>query len=151
MAEKNFLIINFAQRAIDLWSKIKSMNKGISLILVLVLGLLIAGGIILGLKSQANKNEDTKQKPTDTVQATPIIQTTTQPSSTVPLPTEEDIIRAFFNLINEKRIPEAITMMSKTMAADDSTKQAWGVHFNAIKSINIQQIEPSMQESWNNY
>lgn len=40
----------------------------------------------------------------------------------VPLPTEEDIIKNFFQLINEKKIPEAISMMSKEIANDDSTK-----------------------------
>lgn len=68
--------------------------------------------------------------------------------STAPLPTEEDIIRLFFNLIDEGRIPEAIEMMSASMAPDDSSKQAWGVHFNAINSIQVSEIKPYNQKSW---
>ncbi len=69
-------------------------------------------------------------------------------SNTVPLPTEENTIRTFFNLINEHRIPEAISMMNSSIVPDDSTKQAYGVQFNAIKSITVQTIEPSMKENW---
>lgn len=39
-------------------------------------------------------------------------------------------------------------MMSQKTVGDDSNKQTWGVHFNAIKSINVMSIEPSMKESW---
>ncbi|PIP52770.1 hypothetical protein COX08_04675, partial [Candidatus Beckwithbacteria bacterium CG23_combo_of_CG06-09_8_20_14_all_34_8] len=60
----------------------------------------------------------------------------------VPLPAGHDIVNLFFNLINEKRIPEAIEMMSETAVPDDSAKQAWGVQFNAIKSISVIDIEP---------
>ncbi len=68
--------------------------------------------------------------------------------STASLPTEEDIIRLFFNLIDEGRIPEAIEMMSASMVPDDSSKQAWGVHFNAINSIQVSEIKPYNQKSW---
>jgi len=130
------------------------MKKGIAIIPVLLLMLLIGGGIFLGLKYQPRKNEEVRQKPSDIVQVTqtiseiPADQTSTQPTAVVPLPTEEDIIRNFFNLINEKRIPEAISMLSQSAVGDDSSKQAWGVQFNAVKSINVQKIEPSMPESW---
>jgi len=73
---------------------------------------------------------------------------TTSPESTVPLPTGEDIIRTFFNLIDEGRIPEAIIMMSPKLVLDDSTRQAWGVHFNAIESMKVLAIEPFWQEEW---
>jgi len=69
-------------------------------------------------------------------------------SGQVPLPQQEDIIRAFFGLINEKRIPEAIAMMDKIMVGDDSSKQAWGVQFNSLSGIEIEKIEPSMKEEW---
>lgn len=65
---------------------------------------------------------------------------------TVPLPTEEDIIRTYFNLINEKRIPEAIEMMSQKAVQDDSSKQAWGVQLNAIRSIKVESIKPCQDE-----
>ena len=66
----------------------------------------------------------------------------------VPLPTPEDIVRLFFDLINEKRIPEAINLMTDQMVGDDTSKQAWGVQFNAIQSIKVQNIEPSGKEQW---
>ena len=66
----------------------------------------------------------------------------------VSLPSDEDIVRLFFNLINEKRIPEAIYMMTDEMIGDDSSKQAWGVQFNEIQSVGVQNIEPFNPEQW---
>lgn len=78
----------------------------------------------------------------------PEIEEQSKNNDTVPLPQEQDIISNFFSLINERKIPEAIAMMSSTMIPDDSTKQAWGVQFNDIKSINVLKIEPSLSENW---
>jgi hypothetical protein len=72
----------------------------------------------------------------------------TSVASTVSLPTEEDIIRTFFGLIDEARIPEAVAMMSVEAVPDDSYKQAWGVQFNALDSIKVSKIEPYGQENW---
>lgn len=72
----------------------------------------------------------------------------TSVASTVSLPTEEDIIRTFFGLIDEARIPEAVAMMSVEAVPDDSYKQAWGVQFNALDSIKVSKIEPYDQENW---
>lgn len=72
----------------------------------------------------------------------------TDTEKTVPLPQEEDVVRNFFSLINERKIPEALSMMSTPMVGDESTKQAWGVQFNDIKSIAVQKIEPSIPDSW---
>lgn len=69
-------------------------------------------------------------------------------TQTVPLPTGEDIIRTFFELINEKRISEAVAMLSSTAAPDNSTKQAWSVTFNHFKSVVVEKIEESDQSSW---
>lgn len=63
----------------------------------------------------------------------------------VPLPQETDIIRSFFSLIGEKKPADAVGMMNVN---NDSEKQAWAVQFNAIMSMNISSIEPSMQEEW---
>jgi hypothetical protein len=68
--------------------------------------------------------------------------------SIVPKPQETNIINNFFSLIDNKDIPAAISMMSTTAVKDNSAKQAWGVQFNNIKSINVLQIEPSMPENW---
>jgi len=66
----------------------------------------------------------------------------------VPLPQEEDIIRTFFNLINEGRPADAIAMMTQLAVGNDSSKQAWGVQFNSFKSVSVNKIESSMQEEW---
>ncbi len=39
-------------------------------------------------------------------------------------------------------------MMSKKMTGDESTKQAWGVQFNDIKSINVLKIEQSSSHTY---
>jgi len=72
----------------------------------------------------------------------------TSSTESVPLPSPEYIIGLFFNLINEKRIPEAISLMTDQMAGDDSSKQMWGVQFNAIQSIKVKSIEPYSKEQW---
>jgi len=88
--------------------------------------------------------------PTPLPENTPTTEMTpTSATSTVPLPTEEDVIRTFFGLIDEARIPEAVAMMSVEAVPDDSYKQAWGVQFNALDSIKVSKIEPYGQESWN--
>ncbi len=66
----------------------------------------------------------------------------------VALPTEEDVIRLFFTLIDEARIPEAVAMMRVEADPDDSYKQAWGVQFNALDSIKVSKIEPYDQDNW---
>lgn len=61
--------------------------------------------------------------------------------ASVPLPSQEDIVRAFFNLVNEEKIPEAIAMMSRQAVGDESQKQAWGVQLAAFKSVNVKSVE----------
>ena len=78
----------------------------------------------------------------------PIVSQSNKIDDSVPLPQGEDVIKNFFALINERKIPEAVAMMSTTLVPDDSAKQAWGVQFNDIKSINVQKIEPSLPENW---
>jgi len=66
----------------------------------------------------------------------------------VPPPTGEDIIRTFYNLINEKRIDEAIGMMSNYLINDEVKKQAWKKQFLTIQSIKVTEIEPHNTEEW---
>jgi hypothetical protein len=61
---------------------------------------------------------------------------------------EEEIVRNFFALIDEKRSNDAVFMMSEKINKDDSNKQAWAVNLNAINSIKVIKIEPSMKENW---
>lgn len=97
---------------------------------------LIIGGIYINLQTKTDNNTMTKQA------ASPTLIPTT---ATVPPPEESDIVRTFLNLISEKRPNEAVAMMTVT---DDPEKQAWAVQFNAIKSLKIISIEPSLPNSF---
>jgi hypothetical protein len=70
--------------------------------------------------------------------------------SAVPLPGEKDIVRNFFNLINEGKVSDAVSMLTPANVSDDSSKQAWGVQFNAFESISIISVDSSMPEEWTN-
>ena len=70
------------------------------------------------------------------------------PNSSVPLPSAQYIVELFFRLINEHKISEAIDLMTPEMIGDGNSKQTWEAHFDAIKSINIQEIEQYDQENW---
>ncbi len=71
-----------------------------------------------------------------------------QTNNGVPLPTGIDIIRVFIALINEKHTPEAVSMLSPTAAPDETSKQAWGVTFNAFSSLSLTTIDAYDQSSW---
>ncbi len=75
-------------------------------------------------------------------------ETTPADQTNVPLPQQEDIVRNFFNLINEGKIPEAVNMLSPQAISNESQKQAWGVQFNAFEKLIIKKIEPAGE---NNY
>jgi hypothetical protein len=66
----------------------------------------------------------------------------------VPEPQEQDIVRNFFQLINEGNVSEAVLAMSSKNTSDDSTKQAWGVQFNDWNSVTVSSIDTSMPDSW---
>jgi hypothetical protein len=76
----------------------------------------------------------------DSVSITP--SQTTSRENTVPLPTQQDIIRSFFTLINDKRVDDAITMMTDEMAGDSNTKNLWKKQFQAMKSVTVVSIAP---------
>lgn len=69
-------------------------------------------------------------------------------NNSVPLPQETDIVRSFFEIIGEHRPSDAVMMMTPVNTSNDSTKQAWAVQFNAFKSMEVKNIEPSMQSEW---
>jgi hypothetical protein len=66
----------------------------------------------------------------------------------VPLPLDTDIITSFFSLIETKRPSDAVTMMTSSTTNSDSQKQAWAVQFNAIDSMKVLNVEPSMKNEW---
>jgi hypothetical protein len=73
-----------------------------------------------------------------------VIQTTSpdiEKVQEVPPMLEEDVITLFFTFINDKRIPEAVEMLSYSAVPDDSAKQAWGVQFNAFEKVTINKLE----------
>jgi len=61
----------------------------------------------------------------------------------VPLPTGENVVRTFLELISGKKIPQAVEMLSANASPDETTKQMWGVNFNSIKKLEIKSIERS--------
>lgn len=128
----------------------KIVNKTLTLFLVGVA--IIAGAAIISLQATNPKFSIFQNKTLPQEVNTLIQQETTKeivPTNSVPLPTGEDIIRAFFALIQEKKISEAVLMMSAKNVTDDSTKQAWGVQFNTITSVLVKSVEPVMQSDWN--
>lgn len=111
------------------------MNK---IILALVILALLSGGVFY-FKNQKDEKKFTFSSASPLTSSENTNQTATP---AVPLPTEEDIIRTFFNLLNEKRIPEAISMMTDNITQNDSLKQQWGVSFNSWEKITLTSIEP---------
>jgi hypothetical protein len=90
-----------------------------------------------------------KKDKSSTPQTSPIpTSETSESSNSVPLPQEQDVIRLFFSLISDARIPEAIDMMTPQLVGDDSSKQAWGVQFNSFESIEPISIEPAIENTY---
>lgn len=76
------------------------------------------------------------------------VKPTDKTDSAAPLPQESHIVKTFINLIDEGRASDAVGMMSPQITRDDTTKQAWAVNFNAIKSIKADKITSSMETDW---
>ncbi|OGD84742.1 hypothetical protein A2165_03185 [Candidatus Curtissbacteria bacterium RBG_13_40_7] len=109
-----------------------------------VIGVVIVvaiGAAVLSKRTSSSQTSVTSTSVTDQI-------TNEENTPNVPLPTEEDIIRTFYNLINEGRPADAISMMTSFLVGNDTSKQAWGVQFNSFKSVKVLAIEPSMQEEW---
>jgi len=106
--------------------------------------LLLFGFAVFNSQKQNNQNTT---KPIEIITSViPISSSVSTTQGTVPLPQATDIIRSFFSLIEARRISDAVGMMSDAITRDDSTKQAWGVQLNAIKSVKIIDITPSVLE-----
>lgn len=61
--------------------------------------------------------------------------------SGVPLQKGEDVIRVFFNLVDEGRVSEVVMMMAPVMIGDETNKQTWGVVWNAFEEIKVKKVE----------
>lgn len=105
--------------------------------------ILLAAGLLF-FTGCAQNTTTPETSATSMVSTTPTLES----QSTVPLPQETDIVRNFFNLINERRSSEAVAMMSDTINQNESQKQAWGVQLNALTSVKVLSIEPSLPDSW---
>jgi len=66
-------------------------------------------------------------------------------SGGIPLPSDEDIIRNFVNLIEEGQADKAALMMK---TKDETELQIWAVHFNAINSFKLLKIEKANENEW---
>jgi len=75
---------------------------------------------------------------------------TSTPKSSIPLPQGKDIVKNFFNLINEGKVADAVNMLTPNNTSDESNKQAWGVQFNAFEKITVKQIELAGEPAGNN-
>jgi len=79
--------------------------------------------------------------------STPIPTSTS--AQNVPLPSKEDIVRTFCELIDEDRISDAVSMLN---TSDDSTRQSWGVSLNNFSSFKLITIKPSsIDETGNSF
>ena len=75
--------------------------------------------------------------------------TGTPSQGNVPLPSREDIVKTFCNLVDEGKISEAVSMMD---TKDDTTKQSWGVYLNNFSSFKLVGIKKSsIDETGNSY
>jgi hypothetical protein len=113
-------------------------SKVIIYVIVLVF---IVPIIIFLLIGKASKNQMKNN-----IVATPVA---TPSGQNVPLPSREDIVRTFCNLINEGRISDAVGMMD---IKDDSVKQSWGVYLNNFSSFKLISIGKSkIDDSGNSF
>jgi len=71
----------------------------------------------------------------------------TTESTSVPLPSAEDIVRNFCVLVDERRVSEALSLMD---IPDETTKQAWGVYLNTFSSFKLININKSKLEGSDN-
>jgi len=109
--------------------------------LVIIIGIVVIsiGAIVLLQLKRVTKTEF-GTFPTGTITPSDV--------SSVSKVDSKQFIASFFNAVADKRISEAISMMTLKTVPDDSTKQAWGVQLNAFKKLLVTSIEPSMQDSW---
>ena len=61
---------------------------------------------------------------------------------------DREFITNFFKLINDGKASEAVMIMTSKNTGNDSTKQAWAVQFNAMKSITVSGVEAYNESSW---
>jgi hypothetical protein len=121
----------------------KNILKGAVLYLVILV--FVVPVIILLLFANAARKQ-TKDNVVSTPTGTPI---DTSFQQKVPLPSKEDVVRTFCNLIDEAKISEAVSMMD---IKDDTTRQSWGVYLNNFSSFKLINIKKSsIDETGNSF
>lgn len=95
-------------------------------------------------KISGGESQTVNSAPTLPPTATPTVSNNTN----APKPQEKDVVNSFFNLINNHRPEDAVSMLAPDGAGSSSEKQAWAVAFNAFESVSIKSVESSMPEEW---
>jgi len=108
-----------------------------SLPLTLMVGIALTAGAIVWLSVYREKKEIEK-----------VTVRMDNNSQTVPLPQETDIVRTFFELIDENRSAEAVMMMGPSITNDENVKQSWGSQFEMVDEIEIKSVEAYGREDW---
>ncbi|OGC45361.1 hypothetical protein A2V49_00690 [candidate division WWE3 bacterium RBG_19FT_COMBO_34_6] len=67
--------------------------------------------------------------------------------STVPLPSGADAVYTTFELINEKRLDDALSMFHPDLI-NEGNRESWKQNLKIIESIEIISIEPSDRKNW---
>ena len=62
--------------------------------------------------------------------------------------TSDDIIRYFFELIDQGKTNEAVDLFDSSVAPDSSTKQQWKSAFDGFESAEVISKEPFNEQSW---
>ena len=125
--------------------------KKLCVLFIICSSIFLAGCSLLPVKNETQTTTSTQVPTVVQNVENPILtlaEKTGTTSAAVPLPTGQDIVRIFFNLINEKRIPEAVSMLDVSAVSDDSAKQAWGVQFNYISQVIVKSIEDYNKTEW---
>jgi hypothetical protein len=130
-------------------------QKGIAeyLIVVLIAVLVITGAVLVKNKivpktlqtqteTQILLKEEKAHIGSQTISPTTIEKET---GGGVPLPSDEDIIRSFVDLIENGEASGAALMMK---TKNETELQTWAVHFNAIKSFKLLKIEKTNEDQW---
>lgn len=141
------------------------MKANLSPALLITIGVLITGSIVAAIFilpksstqqtntttiSEINNQVPAGEQKTENAQSqsTASVNQAAQNTVDVPLPSESDIIRTFFQLIADHRPTDAVGMMDPDVVGDDSMKQAWAVQFNAFELVVVNSVEPWMPGAW---
>ena len=103
--------------------------KNLIIILVVLAAVTLSGGVFWFTRQSKSLPEQTV-KPSSVSEETQNLN-----ENVVPPPTEEDVINLFFNLINEKRVDEALTMMSPAKGED------WRPYLEGFEKVQLLEVE----------